>query len=55
MADNSNNVTITGVFGTFVAALLSWLKWHSVGWLIVNGLFGWGYVIYYAIRYGIHF
>ncbi len=37
--------------GTVAAVVVSWLKWHSVGWAIVHGLLGWLYVIYYLIRY----
>jgi len=38
--------------GTLIAVLISYFKWHSLGWLILHGFFGWFYVIYYAIRYG---
>jgi hypothetical protein len=38
--------------GTIIAAILSWLKWHSIGWAIIHGLLGWLYVIYYALKYG---
>lgn len=53
--DNNGSSVILEIFGTFCACILSWLKWHSVGWLMVNGLFGWLYVIYYAFKYGIKF
>jgi len=29
----------------------SWSVNHSTLWAILHGLFGWFYVIYYAIRY----
>jgi hypothetical protein len=38
--------------GTICAAILSWLKWHSIGWVIVHALLGWLYVIYYLIKFG---
>lgn len=38
-------------FGNIVAAILSAYHWHSVGWAIVNGCFGWVYVIYFVIKY----
>lgn len=37
--------------GNIVAAILSAMKWHSLFWAVVNGSFGWVYVIYYAIKY----
>ena len=39
-------------FGTLIAAGISYLKWHSLGWMILHGFLGWFYIIYYAIRYG---
>ena len=41
--------------GSIVAAALSWMKWHSIGWGIVHAFCGWAYVVYYAIQYGIKF
>ena len=38
-------------FGSAAAMILSYAKWHSILWMIVNGVFSWFYVIYYAIRY----
>jgi len=38
--------------GTVMAVILSWTTWHSIGWAIVNGIFGWLYVIYWWINYG---
>lgn len=39
--------------GTVVAGLISWAKWHSFFWLIVHGILGWFYVVYYLLVYGI--
>lgn len=38
-------------FGTALAIVLSWTKWHSIWWAIAHGFFGWGYVIYYAVKF----
>jgi len=38
--------------GTIIAVVLSWMKWHSLGWAIIHGIFGWFYVLYYWIQYG---
>ena len=38
-------------FGTALAMVISYSNWHSIGWAILHGIFSWGYVIYYAIRY----
>ena len=36
-------------FGSTVAIYISWSVNHSIFWAILHGLFGWFYVIYYAI------
>jgi hypothetical protein len=51
MADN-NSTTTGGLLGAAAAGLLSWFKWHSIGYAILHALCGWLYVIYYLIRYG---
>ena len=38
-------------FGTALAMIISYVKWGSIGWAILHGLFSWGYVIYYMIKY----
>ena len=38
-------------FGSALAMVISYVNWHSIGWAIVHGLFSWGYVIYYFLRY----
>lgn len=38
--------------GTVLAVGISLVKWHSVKWAILHGIFNWGYVIYYIIKYG---
>ena len=37
--------------GAIIAAVISYVKWQSIGWAILHGTFGWGYVIYYIIKY----
>lgn len=42
----------TGIgFGTALAMVISYVQWHSIGWAILHGVFGWAYVIYYAVKY----
>lgn len=45
-------VESTGVgLGSVIAVILSYTKWHSIGWAIIHGVLGWAYVIYYLIEY----
>lgn len=37
--------------GSVLAGALSWMKWHSVGYLIIHALCSWFYVIYYVLKY----
>ena len=41
-------------FGAALAMVISYVKWHSIGWAILHGLCSWFYVIYYVIKYGAH-
>ncbi|MBE6935462.1 MAG: hypothetical protein E7458_03060 [Ruminococcaceae bacterium] len=46
------NSAETGVgFGAVLAMIISYTAWKSIGWAILHGIFGWAYVIYYAIKY----
>ncbi len=38
-------------FGSVLAIVISYVKWHSIGWAIIHGLMGWVYVVYYFIKY----
>jgi len=38
--------------GNLIAVIISYLKWKSIGWMILHGLLGWLYIIYYVIKYG---
>ena len=37
--------------GSVIAFIISYCTWHSIGWGIIHGLFGWAYVLYFAIIY----
>jgi len=37
--------------GIALAVVISYTKWHSIGWAILHGFLNWGYVIYYVIKY----
>lgn len=38
-------------FGTALAMVISYTKWHSIGWAIVHGILSWFYVIYAWLTY----
>jgi len=38
-------------FGTALAIVLSYAKWHSILWAILHGLCSWFYVVYFALVY----
>ena len=49
---NVGKAVKTGIsFGTALAMVISFVTWKSVGWAILHGIFSWGYVLYYLIRY----
>lgn len=37
--------------GACLAMIISYVKWQSIGWAILHGIFNWAYVIYYIIKY----
>ena len=51
--DMSSGKTLkTGITTSSVLAMIiSYVHWQSIGWAILHGLMGWGYVIYYLIQY----
>lgn len=53
--ENKNNYSGGGGIGigTVIAIILSWTKWHSIGWAILHGILSWFYVLYYLIVYDI--
>lgn len=44
--------SIIGSFGAVFASVLSYVKWHSVGYAILHFLCGWFYVFYHILTYG---
>lgn len=38
--------------GAALAMVLSYVKWHSIGWAIVHAPLSWAYVIYFGFTYG---
>ena len=48
---NNSSVHVGVTFGSALAMVISYVTWKSVGWAILHGVFGWGYVIYYLIKY----
>ena len=48
----SGGTVKTGIgFGSALAMVVSYAAWESIGWAILHGIFGWGYIIYYAVKY----
>jgi cell division septal protein FtsQ len=43
----SNTSTAVSNLGVAIAVVLSYVKWHSIGWAILHGIFGWFYVVYF--------
>ena len=42
----------TGIsFGSALAMVVSYVNWHSLFWAIIHGVMGWGYIVYFVIRY----
>lgn len=35
--------------GNIIAIVISWTANHSIIWALIHGLFGWLYIIYYAL------
>jgi len=42
-----------GCLGSIIAAVLCWVKWHSILWMIWAFICGWIYVVYFVVSYGI--
>lgn len=54
MSDNNSSSGGGIGLGSVIAAVLSYCKWHSIGYAILHALCGWIYIIYYVIQYGFH-
>ena len=51
MSKGSSSASTGMSMGCTAAMVLSYTKWHSIWWMLLHGVFSWGYVIYYAIKY----
>lgn len=49
MSNSSSSVSAGIGFGSALAIAISWSVNKSILWAILHGIFGWFYVIYYAI------
>lgn len=50
MSDVRNQATRAGIgLGSAIAVAISWSLHKSLLWVIIHGLLGWLYVIYYAL------
>ncbi|GAA0345852.1 MULTISPECIES: hypothetical protein [Oceanobacillus] len=48
--NSKDSVVKTGIgFGSVLAITISWSVNQSILWAIIHGVFGWLYVIYYAL------
>lgn len=51
MSNKATTSISTGIsFGSALAIAISWSLHKSIFWACVHGVFGWIYVIYYAIN-----
>ena len=37
--------------GGMLAMVISYVNWRSIGWALLHGVFNWGYILYYTLRY----
>lgn len=37
--------------GSIFGVICSWIVNHSIGWAILHFICGWGYVVWYLLRY----
>lgn len=51
MEDNKMTAGSGVGLGSIIAFMLSYCTWHSIGWGILHAIFGWVYILYFAIRY----
>jgi len=52
MSDNKSSATSGfGCLGMIIAGTLSWIKWHSIAWLLLHAICSWAYVAYFVIAY----
>lgn len=47
----TRSVASSGItFGCALAIVISYVKWHSIAWACIHGLFSWVYVIYFIVK-----
>ena len=51
MSDSNNSSGWFSSIGTVIAMALSYKINASIGWLILHGIFGWFYIIYWVFQY----
>lgn len=49
MSASSSTASAGISFGSALAIVLSYTTYHSILWAIVAGIFGWLYVLYFAL------
>lgn len=49
MSDKCSTSSCSIGIGNIVAVIISWSVNHSIWWAFWHGVFGWFYVIYYAL------
>lgn len=48
--EGSRGIAKAGIgFGSALAITISWSVNHSILWAIIQGFFGWFYVVYFAL------
>ena len=48
MANVSHTASSSGIsLGAALAVTISWSRYHSLLWAVIDGIFGWFYVIYF--------
>ena len=51
MSAQGNTGTYGISFGSALAMVISYAKWHSISWAILHGILSWIYVVYFALKY----
>lgn len=49
--NRTRSIASSGItFGCAIAIVISYVKWHSIAWACIHGLFSWVYVIYFMLK-----
>jgi len=54
MSAGTSVVKVGVGFGTALAITISWTANKSLLWVLIHGILGWIYVVYYALVYHFH-